>query len=62
MFVSLKEKARARRKAALNSVRYAKVASPKIEVLRRDFPVDRVCEPIFSSCRHAVGSNLFAAA
>ena len=62
MSVSLKEKARARRKAALNSVRYARVKSPKIEILRREFPVERVCEPIFASSRHSVASNLFAAA
>ena len=63
MTISLKEKARANRLAALNAVRIKKAENvTKVEVLRRDFPVNKVCEPIFSSCRVAADSNIFAAA
>lgn len=63
MTITLQEKARANRKSALNAVRRRKAENmTKVEVLRREFPVSRVCEPIFASSRVAVASHIFAAA
>lgn len=63
MTITLNEKARANRLSALNSVRSRKSENlTKVEVLRRDFPVSKVCEPIFTSCRAAIDTEVFAAA
>ena len=62
MNLSLKEKARSGRVAALNSVRSQMGALPnKVEILHREFPVKRVCEPIFSSCRARTAGGALAA-
>ncbi len=63
MTITLQEKARANRLAALNAVRSRKAENmTKVEVLRRDFPINKVCEPIFSSCRVAITADFNAAA